>query len=67
MSKGCFGSLIAASETNPVCMACSSKRDCFVKAQETAIKIYGKFAGFPNDKIKETSKAKTHESINGTN
>jgi hypothetical protein len=53
MSKGCFGSLIAASETNPVCMACSSKRDCFVKAQETAIKIYGKFAGFPNDKIKK--------------
>jgi hypothetical protein len=67
MSKGCFGSLIAASEISPACMACSSKRDCFAKAEAASIKIFGKFTGFPNDKIKKTTKAKTHESVNGSN
>ncbi|MCR1252091.1 hypothetical protein NO055_23905, partial [Escherichia coli] len=28
---------------------------------------YGKFVGFPNDKIKKTIKVKTHESTDGSN
>ncbi|AUN86271.1 hypothetical protein C0065_28615 (plasmid) [Klebsiella pneumoniae] len=65
MRKGCFGSLIAASETGAACLSCAHRPDCHQAAKGVAISIYGKFVGFPNDKIKKKQKVKTHESTNG--
>ncbi|WP_454889986.1 hypothetical protein [Serratia quinivorans] len=56
MNKGCFGSLLTASEQNPVCLACPDKLGCHEKAKETSLKIYGKFFGFPNDKKNRKAK-----------
>ncbi|EDZ1273610.1 hypothetical protein E7W39_00755 [Cronobacter sakazakii] len=67
MRKGCFGSLIAASETGRACSMCPEKPACHAAAREVAISLYGKFVGFPNDKIKKTRKVKTHEGSNGQN
>ncbi|EAA1242989.1 hypothetical protein DLL74_17935 [Salmonella enterica subsp. enterica] len=67
MRKGCFGSLIAASETGLACQNCTDKPDCHQAAKEVAILMYGKFVGFPNDKIKKTRKVKTHEGSDGQN
>ncbi|ABX84832.1 hypothetical protein BFI45_19770 (plasmid) [Yersinia pestis subsp. microtus bv. Altaica] len=67
MRKGCFGSLIAASETGRACLACPDRSECHQSAKEVAISMYGKFVGFPNDKIKKTRKVKTHEGSDGQN
>ncbi|ECD3753491.1 hypothetical protein E0S44_14990 [Salmonella enterica subsp. enterica serovar Orion] len=67
MRKGCFSSLIAASETSRVCLACPDKSECYQSAKEAAISIYGKFVGFPSDKIKKNRKVKTHEGSDGQN
>ncbi|RYT43769.1 hypothetical protein EAJ18_11890 [Citrobacter amalonaticus] len=67
MRKGCFGSLIAASETGRSCLVCPDRPECHEKARDVAILMYGKFVGFPNDKIKKTRKVKTHEGSDGQN
>ncbi|EAA3611341.1 hypothetical protein EJR19_15525 [Salmonella enterica] len=67
MRKGCFGSLIAASETGRACLACPDRPECHQSAKEVAISMYGKFVGFPNDKIKKTRKVKTHEGSDDQN
>lgn len=41
--------------------------ECHQSAKEVAISMYGKFVGFPNDKIKKTRKVKTHEGSDGQN
>ncbi|WP_071588657.1 hypothetical protein, partial [Yersinia pestis] len=61
------GSLIAASETGRACLACPDRSECHQSAKEVAISMYGKFVGFPNDKIKKTRKVKTHEGSDGQN
>jgi hypothetical protein len=52
--KGCFGSLIAASETGAACLSCDHRPDCHQAAKGVAISIYGKFVGFNDKKIKKT-------------
>ncbi|WP_016672774.1 hypothetical protein, partial [Yersinia pestis] len=59
--------LIAASETGRACLACPDRSECHQSAKEVAISMYGKFVGFPNDKIKKTRKVKTHEGSDGQN
>ncbi|KXA26081.1 hypothetical protein HMPREF3197_02485 [Klebsiella pneumoniae] len=46
-------------------MSCAHRPDCHQAAKGVAISIYGKFVGFPNDKIKKKQKVKTHESTDG--
>lgn len=63
MHKGCFGSLLTASESSAVCSVCVDKHVCHQRAKETAVKLHGEFDGFPIDNIakrKKRIKGKTH-------
>ncbi|APM29162.1 TPA: hypothetical protein JD861_20105 [Klebsiella oxytoca] len=58
MDKGCFGSALTASEKSEVCARCGDRPRCHDEARKNIESMFGKFAGFPVDSIKNKKKTK---------
>ncbi|RWS77021.1 hypothetical protein DN614_31200 [Klebsiella michiganensis] len=58
MNKGCFGSVLTASEKSEICGRCGDRSLCHEEARKNIESVFGKFVGFPIDSIKNKKKTK---------